>query len=133
MRRPWGSPNPRGWPAFFLPVRVLSRLFRRLFLKKLIEAHDANHLIFFGKSRKPCRSKCLRRLPSAAEGRRKGVYAKEAFAGPEPILRYLSRYTHRVAISNRRLVAADGWRRLPLEGLSTRWTRSLEDDDAPPP
>ena len=113
-------------PAFFLPVRVLSRLFRRLFLKKLIEAHDAHHLMFFGNHANLADQECLRRLPCAAEGRRMGRLRQGAVRWTEPVLRYLSRYTHRVAISNRRLVAADDggvafrWKDYRLDGPN-RW------------
>jgi hypothetical protein len=91
-------------PGFFLPVRVLSRLFRRLFLEKLEAAFGAGRLAFFG---------ALARLVDAAafvrclaELRRVDwvVYAKRPFAGPAAVLAYLARYTHRVAISNSRLV-----------------------------
>src|SRR5215813_2625183 len=82
-------------PNFFLAVRVLSRLFRRRFLKMLIAAHQADRLKFFGDHA------CLAK--------------REPFAGPEPVLRYMARYTHRVAISNQRLVAADDG------GVAFRW------------
>ncbi len=92
---------------FFLPVRVLSRLFRRLFLKKLKTAHAAGRLSFYGKH-----SPLAERQAFAAYLRplRKiewVVYAKRPFGGPAAVLAYLSRYTHRVAIANRRLIAAD--------------------------
>jgi hypothetical protein len=94
-------------PRFFLPVRVLSRLFRRLFLQMLLAAHAAGRLRFFADHRAladgAAFSAYLEPLRKAAWV----VYAKEPFAGPEAVLAYLSRYTHRVAISNRRLVTAD--------------------------
>ena len=94
-------------PDFLLPVRVLSRLFRRLFLAGLAEAHAARRLAFFG----DLDSLCDRTVFAAhlAPLRRKNwfVYAKPPFAGPEAVLAYLARYTHRVAISNSRLVAVD--------------------------
>jgi hypothetical protein len=94
-------------PRFFLPVRVLSRLFRRLFLAMLRAAHAAGRLRFFADHR----ALADRAAFSAhLEPLRKAewvVYAKEPFGGPEAVLAYLSRYTHRVAISNHRLVAAD--------------------------
>jgi hypothetical protein len=102
-------------PAFFLPVRVLSRLFRRLFLKKLIEAHDAKHLMFFGNHANLADANAFAAFLAPLRDVEWVVYAKEPFAGPEPVLRYLSRYTHRVAISNRRLVAADDG------GVAFRW------------
>jgi hypothetical protein len=94
-------------PAFLLPVRVLSKLFRRLFLAGLIERHAAGRLHFFGDLAGLCdRRAFLRHL---APLRRKTwiVYAKPPFDGPEAVLAYLSRYTHRVAISNRRLISLD--------------------------
>ena len=94
--------------AFLLPVRVLSKLFRRLFLTRLIALHTAGRLHFFsGHSELSERRSFLRTL---APLRRKKwvVYAKPPFAGPEAVLAYLSRYTHRVAISNRRLISFDG-------------------------
>ena len=94
-------------PAFLLPVRVLSKLFRRLFLTRLIELFDAGRLQFHGnQAALRDRSAFLRHL---APVRKKPwiVYAKPPFAGPAAVLAYLSRYTHRVAISNRRLLALD--------------------------
>jgi Putative transposase/Transposase zinc-binding domain len=102
-------------PTFFLPVRVLSRLFRRLFLKKLIEAHDANQLRFFGSHANLTIRNAFIAFLAPLRKLEWVVYAKEPFAGPEPVLRYLSRYTHRVAISNQRLVAADDG------GVAFRW------------
>src|SRR6202162_4707605 len=96
-------------PGFFLPVRVLSRLFRRLFLGKLLDAHQAGRLAFFGD-------------PAALPKAGGVVYAKKRFGGPHAVLAYLSRYTHRVAISNRRLIAADEagvtfkWKDYRIEG-----------------
>ncbi|WP_157016634.1 IS91 family transposase [Mesorhizobium xinjiangense] len=94
-------------PGFFLPVRVLSKLFRRLFLDKLTEAHAAGRLMFFGDH--AGLSECRAFTQFLAPLRRKNwfVYAKPPFAGPEAVLAYLSRYTHRVAISNNRLIALD--------------------------
>jgi len=93
-------------PGFLLPVRVLSRLFRRLMLDGLAAAHAAGRLVFFGDlgPLKDARA-FVRHL---APLRRKDwfVYAKPPFAGPRAVLAYLSRYTHRVAIANSRLVAA---------------------------
>ena len=94
-------------PAFLLPVRVLGKLFRRLFLTRLLELHNAGQLRFYGTQAGLCdRSAFLRYL---APVRKKPwiVYAKPPFAGPAAVLAYLSRYTHRVAISNRRLLALD--------------------------
>jgi hypothetical protein len=110
---PGGGISPEGsrWiacrPNFFLPVRVLARLFRRLFLEKLIKAHDEGRLNFFGnhtgladKLAFDAFLKPLRKVEWV-------VYAKPPFGGPEVVLAYLSRYTHRVAISNQRLLKAD--------------------------
>ncbi len=94
-------------PAFLLPVRVLGKLFRRLFLARLIELHHAGRLAFFGAQADLAdRRRFLRHLVPL-RNKRWVVYAKAPFAGPEAVLAYLSRYTHRVAISNRRLIAFD--------------------------
>ena len=102
MEQRWISSRP----AFLLPVRVLGKLFRRLFLTRLIELHDAGRLAFFG-DLAPLRDRraFLRHL-SPVRNKRWVVYAKPPFAGPEAVLAYLSRYTHRVAISNSRLIVA---------------------------
>ena len=94
-------------PAFLLPVRVLGKLFRRLFLTRLVELFDAGRLQFHG-SRAALRDRSVF-LRHLAPTRKKPwiVYAKPPFAGPAAVLAYLSRYTHRVAISNRRLLALD--------------------------
>jgi len=95
-------------PGFLLPVRVLSRLFRRLFLAGLADAHAAGRLAFFGElGGLHSRSAFAAHL---APLRRKNwfVYARPPFAGPEAVLAYLARYTHRVAISNSSLLALDG-------------------------
>ena len=96
-------------PGFFLPVRVLSRLFRRLFLQELKNAFDAGKLRFFGdlagladQEAFTIRLDQLRRIDWV-------VYAKAPFGGPEQVLAYLGRYTHRVAIANSRLISlSDG-------------------------
>jgi hypothetical protein len=94
-------------PTFFLPVRVLARLFRRLFLASLQKAFDANKLTFYG-CLEPLRDRraFLRHLASARKAEW-WVYAKPPFAGPEQVLAYVARYTHRVAISNNRLLDID--------------------------
>ncbi len=92
-------------PAFLLPVRVLGKLFRRLFLTRLIALHDAGGLVFFGSLASLADRQAFLRHLSPARSKRWAVYAKSPFAGPEAVLAYLSRYTHRVAISNRRLLA----------------------------
>ena len=94
-------------PGFFLPVRVLSRLFRRLFLEYLLKAFDAGKLKFFS-SLEPLQDRraFLRHLAPTRETEWV-VYAKRPFAGPEQVLDYVGRYTHRVAISNNRLLDID--------------------------
>ena len=92
---------------FFLPVRVLSRLFRRLFLQGLAKLHRAGRLAFFGDH---ARLADRAAFDAFLEPLRKTdwvVYAKEPFAGPRAVLAYLARYTHRVAIANSRLIRAD--------------------------
>lgn len=91
--------------AFFLPVRVLGKLFRRLFLTRLVMLHDAGRLAFFGSMARLSERRAFLRHLAPFRKKRWVVYAKAPFAGPEAVLAYLSRYTHRVAISNRRLVA----------------------------
>jgi hypothetical protein len=94
-------------PGFFLPVRVLSRLFRRLFLDKLRAAHQAGHLSFFGDLARLADSDAFAACLAPLRKIEWVVYAKPPFGGPEAVLAYLSRYTHRVAIANSRLVALD--------------------------
>ena len=105
------SPDGSHWvsrrPGFFLPVRVLSRLFRRLFLENLVAAHDAGRLRFFGKLRHLASNQAFADHLSPLRKLEWVVYAKRPFAGPEAVLAYLSRYTHRVAISNSRLISFD--------------------------
>ena len=102
-------------PGFFLPVRVLSRLFRRLVLEQLAAAHAAGRLHFFGDhatlADRPAFATYLAPLRTIEWV----VYAKRPFAGPEAVLAYLSRYTHRVAIANSRLIACDD------TGVTFRW------------
>jgi hypothetical protein len=102
-------------PGFFLPVRVLSRLFRRLFLERLVEAYQAGELKFFGEHQALTDAsvfldwiKPLRKIEWV-------VYAKRPFAGPEAVLAYLSRYTHRVAIANSRLLKFND------QGVTFKW------------
>ncbi len=92
-------------PAFLLPVRVLGKLFRRLFLTRLLQLHDAGRLAFFGSSMPLAERRAFLRHLAPVRKTRWVVYAKPPFAGPQAVLAYLSRYTHRVAISNRRLLA----------------------------
>jgi len=111
---PGGGPSPDGtrWiacrPNFFLPVRVLSRLYRRLFLQALRAAFETGQLRFFGEIADLADPQAFARLLIAAGRRDWVVYAKPPFGGPEQVLAYLSRYTHRVAIANSRLVNMEG-------------------------
>ena len=95
-------------PAFLLPVRVLGALFRRLFLTRLLELHTAERLRFFGRQAEMAGARAFRRRIALVRKKTWVVYAKPPFAGPAAVLAYLSRYTHRVAISNRRLIALNG-------------------------
>jgi len=88
-------------------VRVLSRLFRRLFLDRLSAAHHAGHLQFFGPHQDLVDSRDFANYLAPLRRIDWVVYAKRPFAGPEAVLAYLSRYTHRVAISNSRLLSCD--------------------------
>jgi hypothetical protein len=102
-------------PDFILPVEVLSCLFRGLFLAKLVAAHRAGRLKFFGVH---ARLDDVRTFKAYLAPLRKidwVVYAKRPFGGPRAVLAYLSRYTHRVAISNGRLISADH------TGVTFRW------------
>jgi putative transposase/transposase-like zinc-binding protein len=94
-------------PSFLLPVGVLSRLFRRLFRAALANAHAAGRLAFFGKIEGLRRRKAFAAYLAPLMQKNWFVYVKPPFAGPEAVLAYLARYTHRVAISNSRLVALD--------------------------
>jgi hypothetical protein len=121
--------------GFFLPVRVLSRLFRRLYLEGLREAYEQNKLLFFGE--------CLsieeeRHFLAWLNNQRKidwVVYAKRPFAGPQAVLAYLSRYTHRVAIANSRLVAMDKqtvsfkWKNYRVKEQNRQRTMTLTHDE----
>jgi hypothetical protein len=105
------APDGSRWvssrPAFLLPVRVLGKLFRRLFLTRLIALHEAGRLAFFGSIAQLADRRAFMRRLAPVRKKRWVVYAKAPFAGPESVLAYLSRYTHRVAISTRRLLAFD--------------------------
>jgi hypothetical protein len=94
-------------PAFLLPVRVLSKLFRRLFLTRLHELHTEGRLHFFGDQVAMNDRRAFLRYLAPLRKKNWVVYAKPPFAGPEAVLAYLSHYTHRVAISNRRLISFD--------------------------
>jgi hypothetical protein len=101
--------------GFFLAVRVLSRLFRRRFLEALQQAHSDGRLQFFGEHASLVDAQAFARWLMPLRQCEWVVYAKRPFAGPEAVLAYLSRYTHRVAISNRRLIALDE------RGVTFRW------------
>ena len=108
------SPDGTRWvvcrPGFFLPVRVLSRLFRRLMLERLAKAHAQGGLHFFGGHVALRDIEAFRAFLKPLHRAAWVVYAKPPFAGPDQVLSYLARYTHRVAIANSRLVAFDGAR-----------------------
>ncbi len=105
------SENGTRWiacrPNFFLAVRVLSRLFRRLFLAMLVAAHGAGRLQFFGAHTALADTNSFAAFLAPLRQSEWVVYSKKPFGGPEAVLAYLARYTHRVAISNRRLIAVD--------------------------
>jgi hypothetical protein len=94
-------------PGFLLPVRVLSRLFRRLFLAALADAHVAGRLAFFGEIEDLRRREAFDAHLAPLKRKKWFVYARPPFSGPETVLAYLACYTHRVAISNSRLIALD--------------------------
>jgi hypothetical protein len=94
-------------PNFFLSVRVLARRFRRLFLASLQKAFEANKLVFCGRLQPLRDRRAFQRHLAPARQAEWWVYAKPPFAGPEQVLAYVARYTHRVAISNNRLVDID--------------------------
>ncbi len=94
-------------PNFFLPVRVLSRLFRRLFLEGLAKLHREGRLSFFGAHASLANRSAFDAFLDPLRKSEWVVYSKKPFAGPDQVLAYLSRYTHRVAISNSRLIRAD--------------------------
>ncbi len=102
-------------PGFFLPVRVLSRLFRRLFLTMLRAAHEAGRLRFFGDHDALADAQAFAAYLAPLRRTEWVVYAKRPFGGPQAVLAYLSRYTHRVAIANSRLIACD------RTGVTFRW------------
>ena len=113
------SPDGTRWiacrPGFFLHVRVLSRLFRRLFLAGLMDLHRAGQLAFFGELEGLAEPAAFAAWLAPLRKTEWVVYAKPPFGGPGAVLAYLSRYTHRVAISNHRLISADA------ETVAFRW------------
>ncbi len=133
------SPDGQRWvscrPRFFLPVRVLSRLFRRLFLKALSAAHQAGRLSFFGDHIHLAEAQSLAAYLAPLRKAAWVVYAKRPFGGPEAVLAYLSRYTHRVAIANSRLIACDQhgvtfkWKDYRIEGRDRYKQMTLATDE----
>jgi hypothetical protein len=107
----WVSCRPR----YLLPVPVLSALFRRLFLEKLVAAHRAGELQFFGNHAPLTDRRAFAAFLAPLHNSKWVVYCKDPFGGPKQVLRYLARYTHRVAISNRRLIACDE------KGVTFKW------------
>ena len=96
-------------------MRVLSRLFRRLFLQKLVAAHEAGELQFFNGHAALLDAQAFATFLAPLRDSEWVVYSKRPFGGPKEVLRYLARYTHRVAISNRRLIACD------QKGVTFKW------------
>lgn len=133
------SPDGERWiacrPGFFLPVRVLSRLFRRRFLEALESAHQRGQLQFFGEYTELANAATFARWLAPLRTCEWVVYAKRPFAGPAVVLEYLSRYTHRVAISNQRLVAFDErgvtfrWKDYRAKGRTRHKIMTLETDE----
>ena len=133
------SLNDERWvacrPGFFLPVRMLSKLFRRLFLEKLTAMHAAGRFQFFGDHAHLADAQAFEAFLAPLKKTRWFVYAKRPFAGPKAVLAYLSRYTHRVAISNRRLISADDkavtftWKDYRIEGHDRYKTMTLATDE----
>jgi hypothetical protein len=133
------SPDGERWvackPGFFLPVRVLSRLFRRRFLEELGKAHRTAQLQFFGEYAQLAEAMAFADWLAPLRKCEWVVYAKRPFAGPAAVLAYLSRYTHRVAISNRRLIALDergvtfAWKDYRAKGRTRNKTMTLGADE----
>ena len=133
------SPDGKTWvscrPGFFLPVRVLSRLFRRLFLEKLVAAHKAGELQFFNDHAALADPQFFATFLAPLRNSEWVIYSKRPFAGPKAVLAYLARYTHRVAISNRRLIAFDDkgvtfkWKDYRVEGRDRYKVMTLATDE----
>jgi hypothetical protein len=133
------SPDGERWVAcrrgFFLPVRVLSRLFRRRFIEELAKLHRSGELRFFGEHAGLTDAGAFGRWLAPLRSCDWVVYAKRPFAGPAAVLAYLSRYTHRVAISNRRLVAMNDnsvsfrWKDYRVKGRTRHKTMTLATDE----
>ena len=133
------SPDGQRWvscrPGFFLPVRVLSRLFRRLFLEKLLATHLAGRLSFFGDHARLVDAQAFTAFLAPLRKTEWVVYSKRPFGGPEAVLAYLSRYTHRVAIANSRLIAFNeqgvtfNWKDYRIEGRNRYKHMTLATDE----
>jgi hypothetical protein len=133
------SPDGQRWvscrPGFFLPVRVLSRLFRRLFLNRIAAAHAAGRLDFFGDHTPLAAAQAFAAYLAPLRKAEWVVYAKRPFGGPQAVLAYLSRYTHRVAIANSRLLALDDngvtfrWKDYRVEGAERSKVMTLAPDE----
>src|SRR6266480_4039034 len=121
-------------PNYLLPVKVLSRLFRRLMLEMLLAAH-AGRLQFFGDHAHLAGKAAFKAYFAPLHRTKWFVHSKRPFAGPEQVLAYLSRYTHRVAISNSRLIAADAtgvtfrYKDYRIEGPGRYKTMTLKPDE----
>jgi hypothetical protein len=119
------SPDGEKWIAsrgnFLVHVRVLARKFSGKLLAMLMDAHDAGELKFFNTHASLADKATFKRFIALLRHIKWVVYCKPPFAGPEAVLRYLSRYTHRIAISNRRLVSADD------RGIAFRWKDYRQD------
>jgi hypothetical protein len=126
-----GSSWVRCRPGFLLPVRVLSKLFRRLMLEQLTAAHATGKLQFFGQHARLADADAFAAFLAPLRTTRWFVYSKRPFAGPQAVLAYLARYTHRVAIANSRLIAADAtsvtfkWKDYRFEGRARYKTMTL--------
>ncbi len=133
------SPDGSRWvackPGFFLPVRVLSRLFRRLFLEGLAALNEAGRLAFFGDLAPLADQRAFDAFLAPLSRSEWVVYAKRPFAGPEAVLAYLARYTHRVAIANSRLIKLDEagvtfkWKDYRIKGRDRLKTMTLNADE----
>ena len=133
------SPDGKQWvacrPRFFLSVRVLSRLFRRRFLEELQLLHHTGKLQFFGEHASLTYAQAFKAWLTPMRKCEWVVYAKRPFAGPEAVLAYLSRYTHRVAISNSRLISLDErgvtfrWKDYRAKGKTRRKTMTLSPEE----
>jgi putative transposase/transposase-like zinc-binding protein len=133
------APDGQRWiacrPGFFLPVRVLSRLFRRLFLEKLAAVHEAGLLHFFGGHAHLHNARAFAAYLAPLRKAEWVVYSKRPFGGPQAVLAYLARYTHRVAISNSRLIAVDDngvtfkWKDYRAEGHERQKIMTLATDE----